>query len=63
MEEKLEGENRLIDLIKDQLEDGAKKLIKFLDLENNDNNKIIQDLIEENILNFGDIENDDKENR
>ena len=54
-----EKESRLIDLIKDQLNDNEKKLIESIDFKK-DNEKIIQDLIEHNILNFGDSQNYDK---
>jgi len=60
MEKELKEKNRLIDLIKEQLDDDSKSLIGFLDLEKKDN-EIILDLIKENILIFGAFENEDKE--
>lgn len=59
MEKELKKENRLIDLIKDQLDNETNKLIEFLDFKKN-NEEIIQDLVKRNILNFGDSQNNDK---
>jgi len=53
MEKELKKESRLIDLIKDQLDNDAEQLIEFLDFKKN-NEEIIQDLVKRNILNFGD---------
>lgn len=59
MEKELKKESRLIDLIKDQLDNDAEQLIEFLDFKKN-NEEIIQDLVKHNILNFGDSQNNDK---
>ena len=59
MEKELKKESRLIDLIKDQLDNETNKLIEFLDFKKN-NEEIIQDLVKRNILNFGDSQNNDK---
>lgn len=59
MEKKLKKENKLIDLIKDQLDNETNQLIEFLDFKKN-NEEIIQDLVKHNILNFGDSQNNDK---
>ena len=61
MEKESKTESRLIDLIKNQLNDNEKKLIESIDFEK-DNEKIIRNLIEHNILNFGDIQNYDEKN-
>jgi len=53
MEKELKKESRLIDLIKDQLDNETDQLIEFLDFKKN-NEEIIQDLVKHNILNFGD---------
>jgi len=50
MEKELKKEIKLI-----------KKLIEFIDFEKN-NEKIIQNLVKYNILNFGDTQNYDKKN-
>lgn len=53
MKKELKKEDRLIVLIKDQLDNNEKKLIEFMDFEKSvDEN--IQLLIEGDILNFGD---------
>jgi len=59
MEKELKKESRLIDLIKDQLDNDAEQFIEFLDFKKN-NEEIIQDLVKHNILNFGDSQNNDK---
>jgi len=59
MEKELKKESRLIDLIKDQLDNDAEQLIEFLDFKKN-NEEIIQNLVKHNILNFGDSQNNDK---
>lgn len=59
MEKELKRESRLINLIKNQLDNDAVQLIKFLDFKKN-NEEIIQDLAKHNILNFGDSQNNDK---
>jgi len=61
MEKELKKEIKLIDLVKNQLTDNEKKLIEFIDFEKN-NEKIIQNLVKYNILNFGDTQNYDKKN-
>jgi len=61
MEKESKTESRLIDLIKDQLENDVEQLIEFLDFKKN-NEEIIKDLIEHNILNFGDSQNYDEKN-
>lgn len=62
MKEEIKKGNRLIDLVKDSLDDEEKRLVSLLNFEENDE-VIIQDLIKANILNFGNSINDDKENR
>ena len=59
MEKELNEKNSLTDLIKDQLNDNEKKLIESIDFKK-DNEKIIRNLIEHNILKFGDSQNDKK---
>jgi hypothetical protein len=59
MEKELKKESRLIDLIKDQLDNETDQLIEFLDFKKN-NEEIIQNLVKHNILNFGDPQNNDK---
>lgn len=59
MEKELKSKSRLIDLIKDQLDNDAVQLIKFLDFKKN-NEEITQDLSKHNILKFGDSQNNDK---
>ena len=59
MERESKGEIMLIDLIKNQAETDEKKLIESIDFKKN-NEEIIKDLIEHNILNFGDFQNDNK---
>lgn len=61
MEKELKKEIKLIDLIKNQLNDNEKNLIESIDFEK-DNEKIIQNLVKYNILNFGDSQNYDKKN-
>jgi len=59
MEKELKKESRLVDLIKDQLDNETDQLIEFLDFKKN-NEEIIQNLVKHNILNFGDSQNNDK---
>jgi len=59
MEKESKGEIKLIDLIKSHAKTDEKKLIEFIDYKKN-NEEIIKDLIEHNILNFGDFQNDNK---
>jgi len=62
MEKELNEKNSLTDLIKNQLDVDTKKVMEFIDFKKN-NEKIIQDLINQNILKFGDFKNDDKKIR
>jgi len=61
MEKELKKEIKLVDLVKNQLSIDEKNLIEFIDFEKN-NEKIIQNLVKYNILNFGDSQNYDKKN-
>ena len=61
MEKELKKEIKLVDLVKNQLSIDEKNLIEFIDFEKN-NEKIIQNLVKYNILNFGDSQNYDEKN-
>ncbi len=59
MQEEYKKGNKLIDLIKDSLNEEDKKIIAFINFEKT-NEEIIQNLIKANILNFKDSKNENK---
>ena len=62
MQEPIKKGNKLIELITDSLSDEEKKIVQLLDFEKTDE-KIIQELITGNIINFEESQSEDKENQ
>ena len=52
----------LIDLIKENLREEDKKILSFINLEKTED-EIIEDMIKAGLLKFGNINNENKENK